>query len=117
MAYASRLIREQFIASSSFVEVATPCPLLLSRRGSIGPATRHRAVAPLRSPRAAAAAVSSLAFAPFFGVRRAACELRRPRAAAGRRWTFARWKRDDDGDGFGGGGETESEEDEGDGPE
>ncbi|KAK9157077.1 hypothetical protein Scep_003651 [Stephania cephalantha] len=50
MAYAYRLLREQPIASSSFVEVTTPCPRLLSCRGSIGPTTRHRAVAPSRFP-------------------------------------------------------------------
>ncbi|KAK9147713.1 hypothetical protein Scep_006470 [Stephania cephalantha] len=42
MAYASRLLREQPVASSSFVEVNTPCHLLLSRRGSICAAMRHR---------------------------------------------------------------------------
>ncbi|KAK9132630.1 hypothetical protein Scep_012158 [Stephania cephalantha] len=60
--------------------VATPCPLLLSRRGSIGPTTRHSAVAPRRSPHrcrrrchaAAAAAPPPLSPPPLTGAAAAA---------------------------------------------
>ncbi|KAK9105390.1 hypothetical protein Scep_022234 [Stephania cephalantha] len=62
MAYASRLLREQPIMSSSFVEVTTPCPLLLCLIGD--QFVRLRATAPLPHTVHYAAAASVAAAAP-----------------------------------------------------